>query len=66
MLMGMVIIHIGGVAWLTVAFTHSLGAAIGAGSLQFLVVDLAKAIVAAMVLPQAWRVVGRTDGAPNA
>ena len=27
-------------------------------ALQFLVVDIAKAVVAAMVLPQAWRLVG--------
>lgn len=61
MMSGMAVIHLGGVAWLAVAFTHSLTSAAAVGSLQFLLADTAKAIAAAMLLPQAWRVIGRTD-----
>jgi biotin transport system substrate-specific component len=59
MLAGMAVIHIGGVSWLAIAFTHSLPAAIAAGSVQFLAADIMKAAVAALVLPQAWRLAGR-------
>jgi biotin transport system substrate-specific component len=61
MLVGMIVIHSGGVGWLSVAFTHSLTAAVAAGSVQFLLVDIAKAAVAAMILPQAWRLVGPAE-----
>jgi biotin transport system substrate-specific component len=61
MMAGMFVIHLGGVAWLALAFTHSLTAAAALGSLQFLLADTAKAIAAAMLLPQAWRVIDRTD-----
>lgn len=59
MMAGMLVIHVGGVAWLAVAFTHSVTTAMALGSLQFLLVDTAKAAVAAMVLPRAWRFLGR-------
>ena len=59
MLAGMAVIHLGGVSWLAAAFTQSLPAAIAAGSLQFLVADILKAAVAAVILPQAWRLAGR-------
>jgi biotin transport system substrate-specific component len=59
MLAGMAVIHLGGVSWLAVAFTHSLPAAAAAGSVQFLAVDIMKAAAAALILPQAWRLVGR-------
>jgi biotin transport system substrate-specific component len=59
MMAGMLVIHAGGVAWLAAAFTSSLTTAVALGSLQFLIVDTAKAAVAAMILPQAWRIVGR-------
>jgi biotin transport system substrate-specific component len=59
MLAGMVVIHAGGVSWLAVAHTLSLPAAIVAGSLQFVLADIGKAFAAALVLPQAWRLLGR-------
>jgi biotin transport system substrate-specific component len=62
MLAGMAVIHLGGVSWLAVAFTHSLPAAIAAGSLQFVAADVMKAAVAALILPQAWRLAGRPHG----
>ena len=68
MLAGMAVIHLGGVSWLAVAFTQSLPAAIAVGSLQFLVADAMKAAVAAVILPQAWRLAGRpsASGSPAA
>jgi biotin transport system substrate-specific component len=64
MLAGMVVIHLGGVAWLTAAFTGSLTTAVAIGSVQFLIVDVAKALAAAMILPQAWRLIGPTGHFP--
>ena len=61
MLAGMLVIHLGGVAWLALAYTSSLTSAVAMGSLQFLAGDIAKAIVAAMALPGAWRLLGRDD-----
>lgn len=58
MLAGLAVIYAGGVSWLTIAYTHSLQAALTLGLVQFLVLDLAKAVVAAMLLPRAWRLVG--------
>jgi biotin transport system substrate-specific component len=62
MLAGLVVIYAGGVSWLSVAYTHSLQAALTMGLAQFVVLDLAKAAVAAMVLPRVWRLVGPPDG----
>jgi biotin transport system substrate-specific component len=59
MLAGLLVIYAGGVAWLTVAFTGSIGAALTIGLVQFVALDVAKALVAAMLLPAAWRLVGR-------
>jgi biotin transport system substrate-specific component len=59
MLVGLAAIFAGGVSWLAVAFTHSLPAAIASGLLPFIAFDLVKVLVAAMILPQAWRLIGR-------
>ena len=58
MLAGLVVIYAGGVSWLAVAYTHSLTAALTMGLAQFVLLDVAKALVAAMLLPRAWRLVG--------
>jgi len=58
MLAGLAVIYLGGVSWLTLAYTHSLQAALTLGLAQFVVLDVAKAVVAAMLLPRAWRLVG--------
>lgn len=59
MLVGLATIYLGGVSWLAAAFLPSVGAALTAGLLPFVVLDVLKLTVAAMVLPQAWRFVGR-------
>ena len=48
-----------GVSWLALEFTKSFTSAVAQGLLPFVVVDLAKVAVAALILPQTWRVVGR-------
>jgi biotin transport system substrate-specific component len=59
MLLGLGVIYLGGVSWLAVAYTHSLGAAVTAGLAQFVVFDVLKIAASALVLPQAWRLLGR-------
>ena len=58
MLAGLVVIYAGGVSWLAIAYTHSLQTAVSLGVVQFLLLDVAKTVVAAMLLPQAWRLLG--------
>jgi biotin transport system substrate-specific component len=59
MLAGLAVIYLGGVAWLSVAFTSSPRAAVTAGIAPFLVLDVLKIAAAAMILPQTWRLVGK-------
>ncbi len=59
MMLGLGVIYLGGVSWLTVAYTHSVPAAITMGLAQFVVFDTLKIAAAALVLPQAWRFLGR-------
>jgi biotin transport system substrate-specific component len=59
MLAGLGVIYLGGVAWLSVAFTSSPRAAVTAGIAPFLVLDVLKIAAAAMILPQTWRLVGK-------
>jgi biotin transport system substrate-specific component len=59
MLLGLGVIYLGGVSWLTVAYTHSVSAAITMGLAQFVVFDVLKIAASALVLPQAWRLLGR-------
>jgi biotin transport system substrate-specific component len=58
MLAGLAIIYAGGVSWLSLAFVNSLSGAVTAGLAPFVVLDVLKLIAAAMILPQAWRVIG--------
>ncbi|MDA1306782.1 MAG: biotin transporter BioY [Acidobacteria bacterium] len=51
---GMLVIYMGGFAWMT-RFAPSLGAAFAQGVAPFILADLAKVIIAAMMLPRAWR-----------
>ena len=60
MLVGLAIIFTGGVSWLAVTVTQSLPLAITAGLRWFVVLDVLKVLAGAMILPQAWRVFGRT------
>jgi biotin transport system substrate-specific component len=59
MLLGLGVIYLGGVSWLTVAYTHSVGTAVTIGLAQFVVFDVLKIAASALVLPQAWRLLGR-------
>ncbi|HXI31805.1 MAG TPA: biotin transporter BioY [Vicinamibacterales bacterium] len=59
MLSGLAIVFAGGVAWLALML-RSVGAALTAGFLPFVLADLAKLIVAASVMPALWRITGRT------
>ena len=59
MLSGLAIVFAGGVAWLALIL-RSVGAALTAGFLPFVLADLAKLIVATSVMPALWRITGRT------
>jgi len=54
MLMGLVVIYTGGLAQMMI-YAGSFGAALNQAILPFLVADIAKVAIAAMLLPQAWR-----------
>jgi biotin transport system substrate-specific component len=62
MLTGLGVIYLGGVSWLAATFVPSPGAAVAAGIAPFLVLDLLKVAAASMILPQAWRLIGRKLG----
>lgn len=62
MLVGLTVIYAGGVAWLATAFTASFTTAIAAGLAPFAILDVLKLTAAAMILPQAWRLIGRRIG----
>jgi biotin transport system substrate-specific component len=62
MLVGLAVIYLGGVAWLAATFLPSPGAAVAAGIAPFLVLDVLKVAAASMILPQAWRLIGRKLG----
>jgi biotin transport system substrate-specific component len=57
LLAGLAIIYVGGASWLALAFLHTWRGAVTAGIVPFLVLDVLKMAAAAMILPQAWRVV---------
>jgi biotin transport system substrate-specific component len=59
MLLGLAVIFAGGVSWLTAMFTHSVGGAVTLGLRWFVALDVLKVLGAAMILPQAWRLIGR-------
>ncbi len=59
MLAGLAAIFAGGVSWLAVAFTHSLPLALVQGFYPFIALDVVKVLAASLVLPQAWRLIGR-------
>jgi biotin transporter BioY len=59
MLVGLAVIFTGGVSWLAIAYTGSFATAFAQGAVPFILPDLVKAAAAAMILPQAWRLMGR-------
>jgi biotin transport system substrate-specific component len=57
--LGTVAIYLVGVPWLAVTTGMSLGDAIATGFVPFILIDIVKLVVAAVVFPAAWWVVGR-------
>jgi biotin transport system substrate-specific component len=55
MLIGLAVIYLGGVSWLTLTVTRSLAAAVTMGLQWFVLLDVLKLVAGAMVLPQAWK-----------
>ena len=60
MLSGLFVIHLGGLAWRTVLL-GSFDLALITGLTPFIVPDVLKAALAALVLPQAWRLLNRSS-----
>jgi len=60
MSLGLAIVYAGGVAWLTIASqpARSIGAALAAGVVPFVLPDILKLIVAAGVMPGLWKITG--------
>jgi biotin transporter BioY len=54
MLAGLAVIYFGGLTWMLV-YTGSFQAALLQAVVPFVVADVAKALIAAMLLPTAWR-----------
>jgi biotin transport system substrate-specific component len=58
MLVGLAVIYAGGVSWLALAFVDSFSAAVAAGLIPFVLLDVLKLTAVAMILPEAWRRLG--------
>jgi biotin transport system substrate-specific component len=58
-LLGTIVIYLVGVPWLAVTMGLSIGDAIATGLVPFVLPDIAKLVVAAVVFPAAWWVLGR-------
>jgi len=58
MLLGLAIIFLSGVSWLALTVTQSVPGAITAGLRWFIVLDVLKVMAGAMLLPQAWKLLG--------
>jgi biotin transport system substrate-specific component len=61
MLVGEVLLYLVGVPWLALAIDVSLAEAVRLGLTPFIVADAWKALVAALLLPAAWRLVRHDD-----
>jgi biotin transport system substrate-specific component len=57
MLAGLAIVFIGGVSWLT-GLTGSPSSAVATGFAPFIVADIVKVSLAALILPGAWKLLG--------
>ena len=60
MICGLAVVFAGGILWLTIASTPSIGlsGALATGFVPFIIPDLAKLLVAAAVMPGLWRITG--------
>jgi biotin transport system substrate-specific component len=59
MLAGLAVIYAGGLPWM-LAYTQSFSAAVAQGILPFVLADIVKAVIAAALLPQAWKLLSGT------
>jgi biotin transport system substrate-specific component len=60
MLVGLAVIFLGGVSWLSLMPGQTVATAIAGGFLPYIAMDLVKAAIAAKVLPWAWTLVGKS------
>jgi biotin transport system substrate-specific component len=58
MLLGLAVIFLGGLSWLTLTVTHSMSASMTLGLRWFIALDVLKVIAAAAILPFSWRLLG--------
>jgi biotin transport system substrate-specific component len=60
MICGLAVVFAGGILWLTIASTPSIGlsGALATGFVPFIIPDLLKLLVAAAVMPGLWRITG--------
>ena len=58
MLLGLAVIFAGGVSWLALTVTPSMSAAVTVGLRWFILLDVLKLVAGAMILPQAWKLLG--------
>jgi len=65
MLAGLAVIYTGGALWYTATVSHSLSLTLTTSVLPFAGFDIAKILVAAAILPGAWRIVGVKDATRN-
>ena len=65
MICGLAIVFAGGILWLTIASTPSVGlsGALATGFVPFIIPDLLKLLVAAGVMPALWRITGSASSA---
>ena len=59
MLLGLAVIFVGGLSWLTITVTHSMSAAVTLGFRWFIALDIVKVLAASAILPWTWKVIGR-------
>jgi biotin transport system substrate-specific component len=59
MLIGLAVIFIGGVSWLSLLPGQTMASAIATGFVPFIAMDIVKAAIAAKVLPLAWTMFGK-------
>ena len=59
MLLGLSVIFLGGLSWLTITVTHSMSAAVTLGLRWFIALDVVKVLAASAILPWTWKLIGR-------
>jgi biotin transport system substrate-specific component len=62
MVLANLVVYVSGVAWFMVATGRDLAGALTLGVVPFLLADAIKVVLAAVLFPAAWWVVGRRPG----